>query len=317
MQRLSYYLYNLMGVFYTADNLPAFKNPVITIGTFDGVHKGHQVILKDVVSLAGKVEGESVLITFDPHPRKLIYPEQSLQLLTPLDEKIRLIRETGIDHIVVVPFNTAFASLTAGEYIRDFLLEKFKPHSIVIGYDHRFGQDRTGDLPLLQEAGRQYGIAVYEIPAQKIDEAAVSSTKIRKALLAGQVETAHTMLGQPYSLKGTVIHGAKVGRQLGYPTANIQPSAIDQLIPANGVYAIEVLHGGMRYKGMLNIGVRPTVSRELKLHIEAHLFDFSGDLYDQEITFRFLRRLRDEQKFASLDELKAQLHKDAEEARKG
>ncbi len=304
-----------MAVFHGTDHLPKFKNPVLTIGTFDGVHKGHQAILKDVVLQAQQSGGESILITFEPHPRKLIYPDQSLQLLTTLEERIQLIQQTGIDHVVVVPFDKAFSSLTASAYIRDFLVEKFHPKAIVIGYDHRFGHDRTGDLILLKSFGEIYEFTVYELPAQKIEDAAVSSTKIRKALLAGQVEMAQSMLDRVYTLKGMVIHGDKIGRQIGYPTANLVPLSADQLIPANGVYAIRVTHRDHEYKAMLNIGVRPTVSEGLKLRIEAHLFDFNGDLYDQEIIIGFLKRLRDEQKFGSLDELKAQLAKDAEAAR--
>ena len=253
-----------MAVFYSTDNLPSFRNPVLTIGTFDGVHKGHQAILKDVVQQAKAIDGESILITFEPHPRKLIYPEQSLQLLTTLDEKIKLIEATGIRHIVVTPFNTAFASLTAEEYMRDFLVKKFQPEHIVIGYDHRFGHDRAGNLDLLQSISGQYGFTVNEIPAQKIDEAAVSSTKIRKALESGDVTGAHAMLGRAYTLSGTIVTGAQIGRKLGFPTANIQPADADQLIPANGVYAVLANVNGMQYKAMLNIGIRPNSDRGIK-----------------------------------------------------
>lgn len=300
-----------MAVYYSTDNLPLFKNAVLTIGTFDGVHKGHQVILNDVVQQATANDGESILITFEPHPRKLIYPDQSLQLLTPLEEKIALITDTGIQHIVVIPFNAAFASLSAHAYVADLLVKKFNPSCIVIGYDHHFGHDRKGNLALLQEMSNAYGFKVHEIQAQKIDEAAVSSTKVRKALLQGDVTTAQNMLGRAYSLKGTVVTGAQIGRQLGYPTANIMPADADQLIPANGVYAIRAHYNDASFNGMLNIGVRPTVSNTLMLHIEAHLFDFSRDIYDQELEISFIARLRDEQRFGSLDELKAQLARDA------
>lgn len=300
-----------MAVFRGTDHLPHFTNPVLTIGTFDGVHQGHRAILAAVVQQAKAIGGESILITFEPHPRKLIYPDQSLQLLTPLEAKIELVLSTGIDHVVVAPFSEPFSSLTAAAYIRDFLVAKFRPRAIVIGYDHRFGQDRTGDLALLQQSGAAHGFSVYELPAQMIEHAAVSSTKIRKALLSGDVTTACLMLGRPYALAGEVVHGAKVGRQLGYPTANIEPGDADQLIPANGVYAIRAEVSGLQVPGMLNIGVRPTVSAELKLHIEAHLFGFSSDIYGQELTLHFISGLRDEQKFASLDALKVQLDMDA------
>ena len=304
-----------MAVFYRTDNLPSFRNPVLTIGTFDGVHKGHQAILRDVVHQAAAIDGESILITFEPHPRKLIYPEQSLQLLTTLDEKIKLIEATGIRHIVVTPFNADFASLTADEYIRDFLVKKFQPQNIVIGYDHRFGHDRTGNLDLLQSLSAQYGFIVNEIPAQKIDEAAVSSTKIRKALHNGDVNGAQAMLGRAYTLSGTVVTGAQIGRKLGFPTANVQPTDADQLIPANGVYAVLAKVNGTQYKAMLNIGIRPTVTTELKLYIEAHLFDFAEDIYGKELELSFVARLRDEQKFPSLEALREQLGRDAIAAR--
>lgn len=308
------YICSLMAVFHSTDHLPQFKNPVLTIGTFDGVHKGHQAILQDVARHAAGIGGESIVITFDPHPRKLIYPNQSMHLLTSLDRKIALIQKTGIDHIVVVPFTHAFAALTAEAYISEFLVKKFHPHTIVIGYDHRFGNDRTGDIALLKSFGDQYHFTVHEIPVQTIDEAAVSSTKIRKAIDAGDVHTAATMLGRPYQFSGTVEQGAQIGRQLGYPTANIRPLEPDQLIPANGVYAITASYEDHVYKGMLNIGIRPTVTESAKLHIEAHLFGFSQDIYGKELTIIFHERLRDEQKFPSLEALKEQLAKDAVQA---
>ncbi len=304
-----------MAVFYGTDHLPLFTRPVLTIGTFDGVHKGHKAILADVVAQAGAIGGESILITFEPHPRKLIYPDQSLQLLTTLDDRIALILANGIDNVVVAPFNAAFAALSAVAYIRDFLVAKFRPEAIVIGYDHHFGHDRTGDLALLQSSGAAFDFTVYELPAQKIADAAVSSTKIRKALLGGDVAAATMMLGRPYMLTGKVVHGAKLGRTLGYPTANILPADADQLIPANGVYAVMAEVNGRDHGGMLNIGIRPTVSAELALHIEAHLFDFAADIYGDDLTLSFIARLRDEQKFPSLDALKAQLDADADAAK--
>lgn len=305
-----------MAVFYNTDNLPEFKNAVVTIGTFDGVHLGHRVILQEVVKHAKEINGESVLLTFEPHPRKLLFPDQSLKLLTPLDEKIKLIQSEGIENIVVVPFTNAFANLSADEYIQDFLVRLFKPHGIVIGYDHHFGHDRKGNINLLKQEATKYHYSVFEIPAQLIDEAAVSSTKIRNALNEGHVTEAAHMLGYNYTMKGTVQKGAQLGRTINYPTANLLPSSEDQLIPARGVYAIKVNYNGIAYKAMLNIGFRPTVSNELKLHIEAHIFDFNGDIYGKEIELEFIERLRDEQKFASLDELKAQLGKDKEAAQR-
>lgn len=299
-----------MSVFYNTDNLPVFKNPVLTIGTFDGVHEGHRKILKEVTSHAASVKGESIVITFEPHPRKLLFPEQSLRLITPLAEKIKLITASGIDHIVVVPFTKAFSGVTARDYITDFLVRYFHPKHIIIGYDHHFGHDRTGNIHLLKQMETEYGYHVFEIPAQLIDEAAVSSTKIRNALLKGRVEDAAHMLGRNYTISGKVIEGRQLGRTIGYPTANIDPSDADQLVPANGIYAVRVVIDKKYYDGMLSIGINPTVSDTNTVHIEVNIFDFEADIYGVEIEIVFVRWLREEEKFRSLEALKDQLAKD-------
>lgn len=303
-----------MAVYTSTDALPEFNNPVITIGTFDGVHIGHKTILKEIVDHAKEVQGESILLTFEPHPRKVIFPDKPLQLLTPLEEKLELVKATGVDHIVVVPFTKAFANLTAEEYISDFLVKQFKPHSIVIGYDHQFGNDRKGDINLLKQLSEQYRYKVYEISAQLIHDAAVSSTKVRKAVSSGDMTEAANMLGRPYSLTGEVVKGAQLGNTIGFPTANIQPNSNEQILPANGVYAIKAIYKGNVYNAMLNIGIRPTVSNELSLHIEANIFDFDQDIYGEQLTIQFITRLRDEEKFPSIDHLKQQLNKDKEDA---
>lgn len=305
-----------MAVYYSIDDLPDFASPVITIGTFDGVHMGHKVILQEVHSYARKIGGESVLLTFEPHPRKLIFPEQQIQILTPLDKKLGLITQEGIQHTVVVPFTKDFASMSAKEYVSDFLVKLFKPSAIIIGYDHQFGHDRKGNIDLLKELQQQYDFDVVEIPAQLIDEATVSSTKIRNAIKEGAVDDAATMLGRNYTLLGTVQKGAQLGRTIGYPTANVVPNHKEQIMPANGVYAVKVTYAGKVYNAMLNIGFRPTVSSDMTLHIEAYIFDFSDDIYNEEIELTFVARLRDEQKFNSLDELKAQLAQDELSAKK-
>lgn len=305
-----------MAVHFNIEGLPEFKKAVLTIGTFDGVHLGHKAILHEVVKHAHEVNGESVLITFEPHPRKLIFPNQQLKLLTPLREKIELVSEEGIAHIVVVPFTRDFSNLTADQYIEDFLVKHFHPESIVIGYDHHFGYDRTGNIDLLKKYADKFGYRVFEISAQLIDQAAVSSTKIREALTDGRVADAAHMLGRHYSLNGSVTGGAKLGRTIGYPTANLLPEDPEQLVPANGVYAIHARWNDTSYNGMLNIGHRPTVEKDVKLHIEAHLFDFDNDIYDEQLEILFIARLRDEQKFPSLDALKEQLHRDKESAKK-
>lgn len=303
-----------MAVYYSVKDLPRFNSVVVTIGSFDGLHTGHQTILDTVKNHAKQIGGESVVITFEPHPRKLIFPDLPISILTPTDKKIQLMTSEGINHVVVVPFTHDFAAQTADEYIADFLVRFFQPAAIVIGYDHHFGNDRKGNIELLKAVQKKYGFDVVEIPAQQIEDAAISSTKIRKALSDGSVEDAAQMLGRCYSLAGKVVRGVQLGRTIGFPTANIAPSHSEQLIPANGVYAIKVIHAGSVYDAMLNIGVRPTVSSEMKLHIEAHIFDFDQDIYNEQLDMEFVARLRDEQKFSSVDELKKQLSIDAENA---
>ena len=305
-----------MAIYFDIRNLPKFKNTVLTIGTFDGVHEGHRTILKEVVTHARQVGGESVLITFEPHPRKLLFPDKPLGIITPLHKKLQLITEAGIEHIVVVPFNKEFANLSARDYVTDFLVDRFHPHSIVIGYDHRFGHDRKGDLKLLEEYANLYSFTLIEIPAQLIDEAAVSSTKIRHAISHGHMEEATHMLGRPYGVEGIVVHGEKLGRTLGYPTANIVPNEPEQIIPALGIYAIKTSHYGKEYNGMLSIGFNPTVTDKKELRIEANLFDFDQEIYGDTLEIIPVKKLRDEQKFSSLDELVEQLHKDKEDTKR-
>lgn len=303
-----------MAVYYATDKLPEFKNPVITIGTFDGVHMGHKKILNKVAEIAQKVDGTSILITFNPHPRKVIFPDMPMQILTPLDEKIKHIEAQGISHVIIAPFTKEFAQLSAEAYIKDFLVGQIQPHTIVIGYDHQFGNDRKGDISLLKALSGTYHYEVKEIEAQLIKDAAVSSTKIRAALLEGNVEHAATMLEYHYEMKGKVVKGAQLGRTIGYPTANISPNDEEQIRPANGVYAAYITHGNVKYKAMLNIGVKPTIGSELALTIEAHLFHFDKDIYNEEVAITFIKRLREEQKFNSVDELKEQLHRDKQNA---
>jgi len=302
-----------MAVFYNIHGLPEFKDAVLTTGTFDGVHKGHLAILEEVVDHARKVGGTSVLLTFEPHPRKLLFPDQPLGIITPLHQKINLLSEAGIEHIVVVPFTKEFSALSASEYLSDFIVRLFHPHSIVLGYDHHFGNDRKGNIDLLKTCAEKNHYELIEIPAQLIDEAAVSSTKIRHAIMEGRMEDAAKMLGRYYILGGLVIHGNKLGRTIGYPTANLQPEDADQILPAIGVYAIRATYNGISYDGMLSIGYNPTVTDKKELRIEANLFDFDLDIYGQRLDIVFIEKLRNEQKFASLEELILQLHRDKED----
>lgn len=304
-----------MAIFYDTNSLPQFNKPSITIGTFDGVHLGHKTILKELSRHAREAGGESVVITFEPHPRKLLFPQQSLKLITPLQDKLQLISDAGIQHIVVVPFTRDFADMPARDYVEHFLVAKFQPGRIVIGYDHHFGHDRTGNIQLLRQLQQEFGYQVFEIPAQLIDEAAVSSTKIRNALTEGMVADAAQMLGRNYCLKGTVIKGKSLGRTIGYPTANIQPSDADQLVPSNGIYAVQVKWKERSMGGMLSIGFNPTVTDEGVRHIEVNIFDFDEDLYGELLEISFVQWLRSEEKFPSLEALKAQLAEDERRSR--
>lgn len=303
-----------MAIFYDLNHLPQFRKPVLTIGSFDGVHHGHKAILNKVSSLANAIGGESILITFDPHPRKIIQPGQHLGLLNAPSQKLELISRQGIDHIVVVPFSRAFSMMSAETYIDDFLWKNFHPHTIVLGYDHRFGHSREGDIQLLKEKlGTRVQIA--EIPPQLVDDAAVSSSKIRRALLEGNVELATEMLEQPFSVSGTVIHGEKLGRKLGFPTANLQLDFPDILIPKNGIYAVRVDCPGQRYNGMMSIGVRPTINDDQKRSIEVNILDFDQDIYGQTLQVHFIKYLREERKCPSLEALQLLMKQDEAETR--
>lgn len=299
-----------MSVFYSTDNLPEFHHAVVTIGTFDGVHLGHQKILKTVIDQARALQGESIVITFHPHPRKLLLPQQDIKILTPLEDKIAKLTELGIDHVIVIPFTKAFASLSAEEYIQDFLVAKCHPQTIVIGYDHHFGSDRKGNIHLLKAVQDKYHFNLIEIPEQLIDEAGISSTKIRKALLAGDVAEARNMMGRYYSLKGRVIKGRQLGRTIGYPTANIHVADSEQLMPGVGIYSVWVKYGSDTYGGMLSIGYNPTVTEDTSMKMEVHIFDFNKEIYDEPLEVQWVQYLRPEYKFDSLEALKKQLQAD-------
>jgi len=303
-------LLSTMGVFNDLHTLPIFTNSVLTVGTFDGVHKGHQSILKEVVEQAKASEGESILITFHPHPRQLLFPDQPLGIITPLADKLKLIQETGIDHVVVVPFTQQFSSLSAEDYIDQFLTYYFHPKRIVIGYDHRFGHDRAGDIQMLIQHSHQSTFTVVEIPARLIDEAAISSTRIRKAIEEGRVADAAGMLGRHFHVTGNVVHGKKLGRTIGYPTANIEQIDTHQAIPAIGVYAVRVIVNNTYHNGMMSIGYNPTVTDEKTIKLEVNIFDFSNDIYDAEMQVFFIEKIREEQRFDNLDALVNQLHDD-------
>lgn len=301
-----------MAVYTIGENtLPIFDNPIITMGTFDGVHQGHVQLFNKMKEEAERVQGTSIVITFDPHPRHFLEPNSGVLLLTPLAQKINYILHAGIDHVVVVPFNKAFASLSAQAYVEEFIWEQFHPHTIIIGYDHHFGHDRKGNIDLLKSYKEKYPFQLIEIPASQLNNIAISSTKLRKALSEGDLNTAFEMTHRYYKLEGIVVQGNQLGRTIGYPTANIQLSEPLQLIPHQGVYSGYLTIAQERLKCMINIGIRPTVSSGNNITIEAHIFDFDRTIYGFTISLELYSFIRSEIKFASLDALKSQLATDA------
>ena len=284
-------------------------NPVLTIGTFDGVHVGHQKIIEQLNRRAEEVNGESVLFTFFPHPRMVIHPENhGIKLIQTQEEKIEKLARLGLKHLIVFPFTKAFSELTAKEFVSDFLVNTLHVNTIIVGYDHQFGKNREGNITFLQNHSLENNFTVQEISAQEINDVNISSSKIRTALLKGDIKTANYYLNDLFELRGTVIHGNKLGRTIGFPTANIQIDDSLKLIPGNGVYAVRVvLENKQERLGMMNIGTRPTINDELTTHIEVHLFDFSEIIYNQKIRVYLIKHVREEKKFSSVDELKLQL----------
>ncbi|MCJ8292549.1 MAG: bifunctional riboflavin kinase/FAD synthetase [Crocinitomicaceae bacterium] len=306
-----------MKLYQGFDQLLDIPNPVLTIGTFDGVHIGHQKIIQQLNREAEAVGGESVLFTFYPHPRMVLYPEShGLRLIQTQAEKMDKLRRMGLQNIIVHPFTKEFSRLTAVEFVRDYLVNRLKVKKLVIGYDHQFGKNREGSIEFLKEVAPIYGFEVEEISAQEVNEVNISSTKIRNAILAGDMDLAKSYLGEPFELYGKVIRGNALGRSIGFPTANLDIESEIKLIPKLGVYAVNVvLADGTFKEGMMNIGVRPTIANHDDLSIEVNLFDFEGDLYDQYITVQLLSRFRDEMKFDSIPDLQEQLNHDKETIR--
>jgi riboflavin kinase / FMN adenylyltransferase len=290
------------------------QSPTIaTIGTFDGVHLGHRKILDRLTQLKKETGLQTAVLTFEPHPRKVLFPEQKdLKLITTVDEKLRLLEDNGVDIAVVYPFNAAFAKSDAAYYIEYILSKSLNVHTLVIGYDHRFGNARSGDINVLREHAPFYGYQVEEIPAQDIDNISVSSSKIRKALEEGNLRTASGFLGHDFFLTGKVIRGKQLGRTLGFPTANLKLPDMDKIIPRTGIYFVRAAVNGNSHYGMMSIGYNPTTDNDRSIKLEVHLFDFDADIYDKNITVHFLERLRDEQKFEDLGQLAEALKADRE-----
>ncbi|MBK8299247.1 MAG: bifunctional riboflavin kinase/FAD synthetase [Acidobacteria bacterium] len=301
-----------MKVHYNIEALPVFKNAVITIGTFDGVHMGHRQVIDKLKSEAKAINGETVIITFHPHPRKVVSSTiLGIRLINTLHEKIELLAQMDIDHLVVVPFTDAFANQSAEDYIKNFLIDKFHPHTIIIGYDHRFGRDRLGDYRLLEKNAGTYNYQLKEIPKHILEDISISSTNIREAILHSDITTADKLLGYDFFFSGIVVHGNKLGRTLGYPTANLKIADEEKIIPGNGIYAVyaQLQGASQKLKAMMSIGFRPTVDGKTRV-IEINIFDFNQEIYDQVLKVYVKKYLREEVKFDGLEALVKQIDQD-------
>lgn len=309
-----------MKVYRGIEKFKKLPNAVVTSGTFDGVHIGHQKILKRLKKIAKSTNGETVLITFWPHPRLVLGNDRSIKLISAFEEKIKLLRQFGLDHLVIINFTKEFSKTSSSDFIKNILVDGIGTKTLVIGYDHRFGHNREGSFEALSANSNEYGFSVEEIPQQEIHHIAVSSTKIRNHLKQGEIHISNEFLGYSHCIHGKVIKGNQLGRKLGFPTANIKINSELKLIPSSGSYAVKVECRGMEYFGMLNIGVRPTVNSHLPeaertvQTIEVNIFDFTEDIYGEEIAIKFIKLIRKEEHFESLESLKTQLSIDKETA---
>ncbi len=306
-----------MKVYYDIQAFEGVEKPIATIGTFDGVHLGHKKIISRLLEIKRQQGGETLIFTFDPHPRSILFPEQKdLKLITSTDEKIGLLEKMGIDHVLVFPFTAEFSGISADSYVRDFLVKQLNIKTLVIGYDHRFGNNREGNIETLIKYSKELNFGVEEIPAQDIDNINISSTRIRKALEEGDIKTANTYLGYTYFFEGIVVKGKQLGRTIACPTANIEIKETLKLIPQIGVYAVFVTIEGVVYKGMMSIGMNPTTDTDGLIKLEVNIFDFDRDIYGSRIKVQVVERLRNEEKFSNLEELKARLALDKENSLK-
>lgn len=293
-----------------------FNQPIVTLGTYDGVHLGHQEIIRGMVKRAKENGQESVLLTFDPHPRMVLYPDShSVRLIDTVEEKLVKLEKLGLDTVILFPFTMKFSRLTAVEFVRDILVGQIGVKEMVVGYDHHFGKNREGNFQQLKELGNLYDFSVNEIQAVSTGEVTVSSTKIRKALAAGEMNLVTRFLGEPYKLTGEVIHGNKLGRTIGFPTANLKIDQTTKMLPEIGVYAVRVQLNDRNFEGVMNIGKKPTVQQSDLISVEVFLFEFAEEIYGELLTVTIFDRLRGEQRFGSVEELKQQLKKDEQNAR--
>jgi riboflavin kinase / FMN adenylyltransferase len=304
-----------MQVHYNTDLLPLFRNAVLTIGTFDGVHTGHCQVIEQMIKRSREIDGETIIVTFDPHPRTIVTADSSIRLINTMSEKIGLFSSLGLDHLVIIPFTEEFARISAEDYISEFLVRHFHPHTMIIGYDHRFGKGRLGNYDLLKTQSDIYSYELLEIPAHLLNSISVSSTRIREAITTGDIDTANSLLGYQYFFSGIVVEGNKLGRTIGYPTANLSIEDAAKLIPGNGVYAVDIQIAEEKklYRGMMNIGYRPTVDGTKKT-IEVNIFEFDRQIYGEKLKVTVRKFLRHEIKFSGVDALKVQLGVDKQQA---
>ena len=304
-----------MKVHYNTKTIKDIKNPVVTVGTFDGVHFGHQKIINRLKSIASKNNGESVLLTFDPHPRKVLFNDNNLKLINTLNEKIEILKKLGLDHLVVQAFTKEFSQLSAKDYVEKLLINKLNTKTLVIGYDHHFGNDRKGNIDLLKNLQSKYLFHLEEIKAHEIDEIKISSTKIRQSIESGNVNLVYDFSGNYLQFSGKVIKGDGIGKTIEYPTANLNLINQDKILPAKGVYAINCKINEIQLRGVMNIGFRPTLNNNQRISIECHLLDWNKDIYDQILHVNVIKRIRNEIKFPNIESLKSQIKKDIEVAK--
>ncbi|MEI7811585.1 MAG: bifunctional riboflavin kinase/FAD synthetase [Ignavibacteria bacterium] len=303
-----------MNIYYDIDEIVKDNNTTVTIGTFDGFHRGHQNIIDLLVNHVRLFGGRSLLITFEPHPRSVLSKDFQLKLLTTPEEKLKLIENSGVQNVLVMKFNHEFSELTYEEFVKNLIIGKIGIKELIMGHDHCLGKDRGGDENRIMLLGRKFGFSVQPVPAVRILDEVVSSTKIRQALLSGDIEKANNFLGCCYSFSGNVVHGAERGRTLGFPTANIELNDKNKIIPANGVYFVEAEVAGSKHYGIMNIGIRPTFSDVAGVMIEIHILNFDKDIYTQNFRVNIIRKIRDEIKFSSVDRLIEQINSDKQTA---